>query len=159
MKFHAQHESLFGWNCSLRVENRDCGNLKLHRFGRSGSIEIDGEQFTVDYQGLFSGCWQLRSRGAVLLAANKSALGSQFAIPRGGETFALARPSLLGRNYTLRRTAPAGQARQVGSFERAGWFSRSMDGELPDDWSLPEGAFLVWLVLQMWRRRARAASS
>ena len=137
MKFHAQHESLFGWNCSLRVENRDCGNLKLHRFGRSGSIEIDGEQH----------------------GANKSALGSQFAIPRGGESFALARPSLLGRNYTLRRTAPAGQARQVGSFERAGWFSRSMDGRLPDDWSLPEGAFLVWLVLQMWRRRARAASS
>ena len=90
MKFHAQHESLFGWNCSLRVENRDCGNLKLHRFGRSGSIEIDGEQFTVDYQGLFSGCWQLRSRGAVLLAANKSALGSQFAIRRPPSPISLA---------------------------------------------------------------------
>ena len=154
MKVEANRTSiLFGWNCSLRMDGRLCGEMGFAWMGRSGTIVVEGDEFQVRSQGVFAGAWDLWQGSRLLASANKLSFPSRFEIDLDGIPFVLQRPSLFSRNFDLLQGS-----RTVGRLERAGWFTRRMVGELPDQWSPQHRAFAMWLVMMMWRRRARSGN-
>lgn len=154
MKVEANRTSWFGWDCSLRMDGRLCGVMGFAWTGRSGTIVVGGDEFQVRSQGVFGGMWDLWQGNRLLASAKKKSFPSRVEVDLDGMQLVLQRPSLFSRSFTLMQGA-----RTIGRLERAGWFSRTMVGELPDPWPPHHRAFAMWLVMMMWRRQARSSSS
>lgn len=154
MKVEANRKSLFSWNCSLDMDGRAAGEMEFAWLGRHGSIVVDGDTFDVRHQGAFSGAWHLEQRGKQLASANKTTFRAKFEINCHDGKFILDRVSMFGRGFALKRGT-----RLVGELARAGLFSRGMVGHLPDAWAASDRAFVMWLSMMMWRRRASSNNS
>ena len=70
----------------------------------------------------------------------------------GGRAFTLKATSTFGRAFVLTEGDHA-----VGSVAPQGFFGRKAKADLPDDLTLEIRAFLIWLVVVMWKRQAKAA--
>jgi hypothetical protein len=154
VKVETKRTSFFGWNCSISMDGCPSGDMTFAWMGRSGTIVVAGESFHVRSQGLLTRSWDLWQGSSLLASASKRALGSQFEVDLDGVRFELQRPSLFGRGFVVKQGSGT-----IGSLERGGWFSRNMVGDLPDTWAPEQRAFVMWLVMMVWRRRARSRSS
>lgn len=122
--------------------------------GRSGTIVVDGEPFRVRSQGVLTRAWDLWQGSSLVASASKRAFGSQFEVDLDGVRIELQRPSLFSSGFVVKQGS-----QMIGTLERGGWFSRNMVGELPDKWAPQHRAFVMWMVMMIWRRRARSRSS
>jgi hypothetical protein len=128
----------------------DCAWLR-----EQGTIKIGSAGYTASREGLASGAFFLEANGTHLISAEKpSALHRLFTVQIGGRAYTLKGASTFGRAFVLTESD-----REVGSIAPQGFFGRKAKANLPDDLSLEVRAFLIWLVIIMWKREAKAAKS
>lgn len=128
----------------------DCAWLR-----EQGTIKIGGASYSASREGLMSGAFFLAANGQRLASADKpSALHRLFTVQIGNKTYTLKAASTLGRSFVLTEND-----REVGSIAPQGFFGRQAKANLPDDLALEARVFLIWLVVVMWKRQAKAAKS
>jgi hypothetical protein len=128
----------------------DCAWLR-----EEGTIKIGSTSYSASREGLMSGAFFLAANGQRLASADKpSALHRLFKVQIGGKTYTLKGASTFGRSFVLTE-----DDREVGSISPQGVFGRQAKANLPDDLTLEARAFLIWLVVVMWKRQAKTTKS
>jgi hypothetical protein len=107
------------------------------RFRRDG-----GRHFTLEGPG-----------GFVAEATKPSMWSGRWQVAIGSETYELAKRTWLSRTFELRGRSTLGEVRPHGGF------SSKADVDLPAELSPPLQAFVVAVVLTLWRREQAAAAS
>jgi hypothetical protein len=77
-----------------------------------------------------------------------------FEVQIGGKDYTLKGASTFGRSFVLTEND-----REIGSIAPKGFFGRQAKANLPDDLALEARAFLIWLVVVMWKRQAKTAKT
>ena len=114
----------------------------------AGEFRLGGEGYKVGRQGLRLGLFYLEQDGKVLATAEKpSALFNRFRVHHRGTEYELARRSMLGRSFDLKRNGV-----RVGSMTATSAFTRSAEVKLPEKLPVPVQVFITWLVLVIWKR-------
>jgi hypothetical protein len=119
------------------------------------TITVGGAGYAAAREGKMSGAFYLEANGVRLASAEKpSAMHRLFTVQVGGRTLTLQAASAFGRAFVLTE-----HEAQIGSIAPLGWFTRKCKAELPDDLALEIQAFLIWLVIVLWRRQQQAAAT
>jgi hypothetical protein len=123
----------------------DCGGIR-----QPASIVIGDATFSPARDGVLRTTYHLEGNGARLAsAAPAGAAFRRFTVEAGTRTCTLAVASWSGRRFTLAENGTA-----VGTIARTGFFTTTCAADLPDDLPLEVQAFLIWLVIIIWRRQA-----
>jgi hypothetical protein len=129
--------------------------LNLAVFREAAALRIDGDEYRLYREGWASGDFVLERNGAIVVrAAKPSAFRNLFEIDYNGQRFRLQRESAWRREFGLYR----GEGR-IGVLAPEGMWSRVAQGELPAELPLAVRAFIIWLMLLIWRRNDSAAAS
>jgi hypothetical protein len=128
-------------------ESQPVADIDLSWWRKSGVLTVQGETYKMYRKGLMSGAFVLQSGGAVLAHAEKpSPLRQSFNVELDGKTYVLR--SLYRRDfYLLEGSEKIGSIRPEDS-------SRRVLVDLPEGMPLPVKAFLIWLVLILWKRQS-----
>jgi hypothetical protein len=123
----------------------DCGGIR-----QPASIVIGDATFRPARDGVLQTTYHLDGDGARLAsAAPAGAAFRRFTVETGARTYTLAVSSWAGRRFTLTENGTA-----VGTIARTGFFTTKCKADLPDDLPIGVQAFLIWLVIIIWRRQA-----
>ena len=129
------------------------GEIECARMWERATITIGGTSYSAAREGKMSAGFYLETNGNRLASAEKpSAMHRLFAVQVGGRTLTLKAGSTFGRAFVLTEREV-----QIGSIAPLGWFTRKCRAELPDDLAPEVEAFLIWLVILLWRRQEQAA--
>ncbi len=128
----------------------DCAMLR-----ERATITIGGARYTAAREGFMRGAFYLAAGGRSLASAEKPSVFQRlFTVRCRGRIYTLKPAAAFGRAYALTENEVA-----IGSIARQGFFGRKFDAELPDDLPLELKAFLIWLVIVLWRRQRRAGAA
>jgi hypothetical protein len=148
-------DGFFNWRTYRLVQNEtqvgeiDCGHL-----GEKATIIAGGTRYTAGRDRAMSGRFYMVTSGNLIASANKpSAFRNVFEVHAGPRTFTLKPASRWRRGFVLAENEVT-----LGPIAPQGFFSRRSRADLPDDLPLPTKAFLIWLVILIWRRQVLAAS-
>jgi hypothetical protein len=131
------------------------GEIDCEWMRERGTIKLGSASYAVSREGLTSGAFFLEANGKRLVSAEKpSALHQLFTVQIGVKAYTLKAKSIFGRAFVLTEND-----REVGSIAPQGFLGRKAKAELPDDLTLEVRVFLIWLVVIMWKRKAKAAQS
>lgn len=153
MKVEARKQGMFGRRYTLRLGGSVACEMEHSLIGGDGKIVCDGNPFEVRSQGLFSRTWELRQGREVLATGRRSAFGGSVELELGRIGYALKRSGFFSSGFDVMQASV-----KVGSLKRASLFSRDVVGDLPESWAPQHSAFAIWLVVAIWRRRARSSS-
>lgn len=130
------------------------GEIECAPMWERAAIAIGGTTYLAGREGKVTGKFYLQANGnrRLVSAEKPSALRRLFTVQAGGRTLTLKAASAFGRAFVLTE-----REIQVGSIAPLGWFTRKCRAELPDDLALEVQAFLIWLVILLWRRQEQAA--
>ncbi len=141
--------------CSIARNGVPIGEIRCAMFGQKGSITIGDVSFATARETFLGGTYYLAADGKRLASAAKPyAFQRLFTVRFGRRSCTLKATSLFGRAYVL-----AENDVQIGSIARRGFFGRMFDAGLPDDLALEQRAFVIWLVIVLWRRQRRAGAA
>ncbi len=123
--------------------------LETDRMREAGQLILEEAVYSVYREGVVFGRFVLeREDGEILAVAKKpSAFARKFMVEHDGSTYVLRAPYPFRRRFHLYE-----EGRVIGSVSPAGLLSWSALADLPDDLSLPVRAFVLWLVLLLWKR-------
>lgn len=144
-------KSLFGARYyALKRDGVDIGQIDCGGIRQPASITIGEATFRPARDGVLRATYHLDGDGARLASATPAGTGlRRFTVEAGARTFTLAVASWSGRRFTLTENGAA-----VGTIARSGIFSTKSQADLPDNVPLAVQAFLIWLVIIVWRRQA-----
>jgi hypothetical protein len=144
----------YSWDFDVTDDTRRVAHLDLSVWREEGVLTIDGVAHRVYREGVGSGDFLLERDGIVLARATKpSAFRSAFEVRHDGRTYELAKESVWRRRFVIR----SGSA-EIGSLAPRRMFGREAVATLPESWPLPLKAFVIWLVVILWKRAAAAGS-
>jgi hypothetical protein len=75
-------------------------------------------------------------------------------IRAGGREYTLRKPSIWRRTFVLMEGD-----RQIGSIAPDSAWTRRATVDLPADWPMPLKAFVIWLVIILWKRDSDSAAA
>ena len=144
-------KSLFGARYyTLKRDGVEIGRIDCGGIRQPASIVIGDATLRPARDGVLRTTYHLDGNGARLAtAAPAGAARRRFTIEAGARTWTLAVASWSGRRFTVTENGAA-----VGTIARAGFFTAKSTAYLPDDLPLAVQAFLIWLVIIVWRRQA-----
>ncbi len=129
----------------VEIGRIDCGGIR-----QPASIVIGDATFRPARDGVLRTTYHLDGNGSRLAsAAPAGAASRRFTVEAGARAYTLAVTSWSGRRFTLSENGAA-----VGTIARTGFFTTKCKADLPDDLPLEVQAFLIWLVIIIWRRQA-----
>ena len=140
--------------------DEDCtdtlGTVTMSGFKEAAKAQIGDDEYRFLREKNMSGDFLLQAAdGTILARAEKPSMWKdQFRITFGELVFTLYRASKWKQNYTL-----AWQGEEAGMVATRRWFSNLVNVELPDSLPLEIRAFILYLVVVMWRRASAAAAS
>ncbi len=142
--------------CSIARDGVPIGEIERAMIGQNASIAIGGARYAAARENISRGTYYLAAANGTRLAnAEKPyAFERLFTVRFGARTITLRAMAALGRAYVLTENGI-----DIGSILRRGFFGRKFDAEIPDDLPPELEAFLVWLVLALWRRQLRAGAA
>jgi hypothetical protein len=147
-----------GWcSPSYRVleNNAPLAIVHLSSYREAGDLEIQGANYRVYREGLFSGAFLLEEHGSVLARAEKpSALLRRFEVEHNGKNYLLEAESIMTRTFVL---SEAGI--QIGSIYAQHSLTRRSVVDLPEGIPLPVRLFMFWLVMILWKRASDASAA
>ncbi|MBK1834077.1 hypothetical protein [Roseibacillus ishigakijimensis] len=142
--------SLFSWNFSYQGPGLE-GIVAHSVWGESGSLHINGQDYTVTCKGFFEKEWFLYRGEQVVAKARKAGFfGRKLEIHTPRETLLLV-PDGFGR--PMRLTGPGHEMR----FAPLHAFTRQGEGR-GSYREAPVAIFTLWLTTLLWRRAARSSS-
>lgn len=139
-----------GWlsnSFRLQQAHGTVAEIDVSGWREKAEFAIQGGSFRLYREGFASGAFVLEGQGQVLGRAWKpSAFRARFELEFAGHTFTMRRTGMGGGFGVFERE------RQVGSVRRAGFFTRRVLIDLPDDWPPAAQVFAFWLALVIWKR-------
>ena len=134
-------------------DDAPAGAIECSRLWERATITIDGAGYAAGREGKMSGAFYLETTNGIRVAtAEKPSMsGRTFTIQVGDRTLTLKAASTFGRSFILTEHDV-----QIGVLAPRGWSARKWRAELPADLTPVVQAFLIWLVIILWRR-AQAA--
>jgi len=152
----AVRKKWYSWDFTVREsDGRHLADLDLSSWRERGKVTVDGSEYEVRREGLCRGPFLLVQEGSVRGQARKTSLfRKEFEIEFDGDHYTLKARSAWGRPLVLLQ---GGQV--LGTISPTAWYSRNVCADLPDELSPLLKAFVVWLVLLLWKRDAAAASA
>jgi hypothetical protein len=129
---------------------RQVAEMDLSKWREQGVLIVEGTPYQVYRERLMSGAFILETAGSVVVRAEKpSVFFRRFLIECQGRQFMLQAKSVFGREFTL-FDGPS----EIGSIAPEGIFTRRAEAHLPEELPLPLKAFILWLVLIIWKRES-----
>ncbi len=138
-------KSLFMWDFDLYDQQGRVAEI-LFGWTSKGRIRTAGQEFDVRRDGWLGPFVLASGKTEVARAVKRSVFFRSFTVRWEGHCQTLRAESPFTQDFVLIE-----DGRQVGSITDTAWFSRKMSVDLPEDIPLVVQAFLVWLVVFIWR--------
>ena len=144
----------FSWDYNVMNGDRTLARLDLSRWRERAEITIGDVTHRVFRERAMGGDFILEAAGRELARATKpSPLRHTFVVHYKGTDYTLRKPSIWRRGFVL-----MDGERQIGAITPERAWTRRATAELPSDWPTPITAFVIWLVIILWKRDANAAA-
>ena len=145
----------YSWDFNVVSGDRTLATLDLSCWREKADVLIEDVTHRVFREGVMSGDFVLERGGQVLARATKpSAFRNAFIVTYHGKSYMLRRPSAWRRAFVL-----LDDERQIGSVSPDSAWTRQATADLPRDWPMPIKAFIIWLVIILWKRDAESAAA
>ncbi len=150
----AQRKSLFSWDFTVMDGPAAVAEIDMSWWRDKGTLTVERREYPLHREGLIGGAFVLEGDDAVLARAERlHVLSRTYEIEHHDRHWLLKPRGLLSRHFVLL----AGDA-EVGSIMVEGVPSRRLRADLPEEMPLPVMTFVIWLVVLVRKRRAKAAS-
>lgn len=152
MGLTARPSTAFSWDFYVQWHGSHICTLDLAPFREQARFELEGRRYLVR---------RLSRRGPFVLeldderlvtAVKTSIWRRSFDVTVNGTPYTLRRSSVWSRRFGLYQGA-----HEAGFVVPVRWFRRQLMAELPANLTLADQVFVLFLVIAMWRRDARAA--
>jgi hypothetical protein len=148
-------KSWYSWDFSVTDGGRTIAVLDLSCWRERGEIVIQEVTHRVFREGAMSGDFVVERGGRPLASASKpSAWRHTFIVHYNGKEYTVRKPSVWRRGFVL-----MDGERQIGSLSPESMWTRRATADLPSDWPMPIKAFVIWLVIILWKRDANNAAA
>jgi hypothetical protein len=145
----------YSWDYTVMHGDRTVAVLDLSSWRERAEIAIGGVTHRVFREHAMSGDFIIETGGRELARATKpSAFRDTMIVHYGGRDYTLRRVSIWRRTFVL-----MDDERQIGSIAPAHVWTRRATADLPPDWPAPLTAFVIWLVIILWKREANHAAA
>jgi hypothetical protein len=145
----------YSWDFDVVSGDRTLATLDLSCWREKADVLIEDVTHRVFRERAMSGDFVLERGDQVLARATKpSAFRNAFAVSYNGKTYSLRRPSAWRRAFVL-----LDEERQIGSVTPNSAWTWQATADLPRDWPMPIQAFVIWLVIILWKRDAESAAA
>jgi hypothetical protein len=146
----------FSWDFNLMDGTGQVAEIDVAWWREQGLLTVRGVPYKVYREGLASGAFILETGGSVVARAEKpSAFHRCFVIEYGGRLFTLRAKSAFGREFILFDDGP----NEIGFIAPEGIFTRRAIAGFPEELPLPVKAFIMWLVIIIWKRDSDSGPS
>jgi hypothetical protein len=145
----------YSWDFNVVGGERTLATLDLSCWREKAEILVEDVPHRVFREGVMSGDFVLERGDQVLARATKpSAFRNAFIVTYNGKSYMLRRASAWRRASVL-----LDEERQIGSVLPDSVWTRQATADLPRDWPMPIKAFIIWLVIILWKRDAESAAA
>jgi hypothetical protein len=145
----------FSWDFSVASGGRTLAALELSTWRERAEIRIGDVTHHVFRERAMGGDFVIEAGGRQLArAAKPSAFRNTFVVSYGGRDYTLRKTSAWRREFEL-----MDGERRIGTLAPESRWTRRATANLPSDWPAPITAFVIWLVIILWKREAGAAAA
>jgi hypothetical protein len=145
----------YSWDYTVMRGDRTVAVLDLASWRERAEIVIGDVTHRVFRERAMGGDFIIEAGGRELARATKpSAFRDRIIVHYGDRDYTLHKPSMWGRAFAL-----MDGDRQIGSIAPESVWTRRATTDLPADWPLPIQAFVIWLVILLWKRDAQSAAA
>jgi hypothetical protein len=135
--------------------DRTVAALDLASYRERGEIVIGDVTYRVFRERAMGGDFIIEAGGRELARATKpSAFRDTMIVHHGGADYTLRKPSVWRRAFVV-----MDGERQIGSIAPESAWTRRATADVPADWPVPIQAFVIWLVIILWKRDAQSAAA
>lgn len=144
----------FSWDYHVMNGDRTLATLVLSDWRERAEITVGDVTHRVYRERAMGGDFIIEAAGRELARATKrSAFTHTIVIHYKGRDYTLLKPSVWRRGFVL-----MDGERQIGAITPESAWTRRATAELPSEWPTPITAFVIWLVIILWKRDANAAA-
>jgi hypothetical protein len=145
----------YSWDYTVVRNDRTVAVLDLASWRERATIVIGDVTHRVFRERAMSGDFIIEAGGRELARATKpSAFRDTIIVHYDGHDYTLRKPSVWRRRFVL-----MDGERQIGSIAPESAWTRQASADLPHDWPVPIQAFVIWLVVILWKREAESAAA
>ena len=145
----------YSWDYAVTSGDRTVAALDLASWRERAEIMIGDVTHRVFREHPMSGDFIIAAAGRELARATKpSVFRDTMIVHYGGKDYTLRKPSIWRRAFAL-----MDGDRPIGSIAPESAWSRRATADLPPDWPVPIKAFVIWLVIILWKRDAKSAAA
>jgi hypothetical protein len=143
----------YSWDYTVTSGDKTLATLDLSSWRERAEIVIGDSTYRVFREGSFSGDFIIERGGQERARATKpSAFRNTFIVHYNGRDYTLRKESVWRRTFVL-----MDDDRVIGVIKPERSWSRRADADLPDEWPAAIKAFVIWLVIILWKREADSA--
>ena len=145
----------YSWDFDVVGGDRTLARLDLSCWREKADVRIEDVNHRVFRERAMSGDFVIERGGQVLARATKpSAFRQAFLVNFNGKTYSLHRPSVWRRAFAL-----LDGEQQIGSVSPNSVWTRAATADHPRDWPMAIKAFVIWLVIILWKRDSDGAAA
>src|SRR5262245_7431461 len=146
--------NFFSWDFRVLEGGQEIALIDRHWYKEKASYLLGGRTYDVRRTSLLHGSFVLEHEGVVLAQATKaSAFRRAYAVTVGAHQYRLQAATFMGREFHLLQGVVT-----VGSVRQDSFFRRTGTARLPAELAREVQLFLIFLVINLWKRAADAAS-
>jgi hypothetical protein len=144
----------YSWDFSVESGDRTLASLDLSHWREKADVLIGDVTHRVFRESMM-GDFVIERGGQVLARATKpSAFRNAFIVSYNEKLYTLRKKSSWRRAFVL-----LDDGRQIGSVSPDRVWTREATADLPRDWPMPIKAFVIWLVIVLWKRDAQSSAA
>ena len=145
----------YSWDYAVTSGDRTVAEIAIASWRERAEIVIGGVTNRVFREHAMGGDFIIEAGGRELARATKpSAFTNTIIVHYGGRDYTLGKPSIWRRTFAL-----MDGERQIGSISPESAWTRRATADLPTDWPMPIQAFVIWLVILLWKREAQSSAA
>jgi hypothetical protein len=144
-------KSWFSWDLTVLEDAKPVAELQISTWRERGLLAVEGKDYKVYREGIMTGAFILESDATVLARAIKpSVFRKSFDLEYAGKQYKLRSEGW--SRYSLLH----GDERR-GSVSKEFFSRKRATVDLPEDLPLVIRLFMIWLVVILWKRDAKAS--
>jgi hypothetical protein len=144
----------YSWDYAVISGDRTVARLDLSSWRERAEIMIGDVTHRV-FREHALGDFVIEAGGRELARATKpSAFRDTMIVHYGGRDYTLLKPSIWRRAFALMEGE-----RQIGTIEPESAWTRRAVADFESDWPMPIRAFVIWLVIILWKRNAQNSAA
>jgi hypothetical protein len=151
----ATPQNIISWSFAVQRDGEAIADIDMSWFRERAGVSIGGQSYIFSRENMLLGTFALWQGERMLAHAQKTSVFLRaFEVETEGRALTLSAVSPFRREFGLFHDGV-----QIGRIYPRSWPGRTAVVELPDELSLPVQVFLFWLVIVLWRRRARSQAN